>query len=107
MICGSSGSTMEKYPPRRISPTLIGRLVAPSPDYLHYEGNSLHCVGRGATLEERRHQRKCFIVFPALGTMFDLFAANLIATRPASIFKAQLLCLRSARVAPRSQFYRE
>ena len=44
----------------------------PSPDYSHYEGNSLHCVDRGATLEGRRHQRKCFIAFSALGTMLEL-----------------------------------
>jgi hypothetical protein len=29
------------------------------------------------TLEERRHQRECFILCSALGTMFDLFAADL------------------------------
>ena len=44
----------------------------PSPDSSRYEGNSLHGVDRGAPLEERRHQRKCFIVFSALGTMLEL-----------------------------------
>jgi len=40
---------------------------------------------------------------PVLGTMFELFAVNLTATLPACIFKARLFCLRSGRVAPRSQ----
>jgi len=39
--------------------------------------------------------------------MFDLCAAGLMGNWPTCIFKAQLLCLRSGRVASRSQFYCE
>jgi len=42
-----------------------------------------------------------------LGTMFDLFTANFKAARAACIFKAQLLCLHSGRIASRSQIHRE
>ena len=61
----------------------------PSPDYSHYEGNSQHCVDRGATLEERRHQRKCFIAFSALGTMLELLAGHLGDNLPRVVFKAR------------------
>jgi len=43
----------------------------------------------------------------AFGTMFDLFAADRMGNSLACIFKAQLLFLRSGRVAARSQLYRE
>jgi hypothetical protein len=56
------------------------------------------------TLEERRQQRKRFIVSIMLGTTFDLFAGVADAIRPICRFKAQLLCLRSARVMPRLLF---
>jgi hypothetical protein len=36
------------------------------------------------TLEERRHRREYFILWTVLGTMFDLFAADLITNSPRS-----------------------
>jgi len=34
------------------------------------------------TLEERRHQRECFIACSAFGMMLDLFAGDFISTSP-------------------------
>ena len=39
--------------------------------------------------------------------MLDLFTGDFTADRLACLFKAELLCLRSGRIAPRSQYYRE
>jgi len=48
-----------------------------------------------------------FIFISAHGARFDLFAAALMSNSPRRILKAQLLCLRSGRVAARSQLCRE
>ena len=56
--------------------------MIPSPDYSHDEENSRHSVDRGVILEERRHQRECFILCSALGATFDLFTSDLISNSP-------------------------
>ena len=54
----------------------------PSADYSCYEEIRRHSVDLGVTVEERRHRREYFILCPALGTMFDLFAAGLKSNSP-------------------------
>ena len=61
-----------------LAQTLISAAQTPSLDYSHYPVNAVQSVDRGATREERRHQRECFILCSALGTMLDLCAADFI-----------------------------
>jgi hypothetical protein len=48
------------------------------PNYSRRAENSRQSVDRGVTLEERRQQREGLIFWLQLGTLFDLFAANLM-----------------------------
>jgi hypothetical protein len=50
-------------------------------------------VDRGVTLEEQRHQRECFILCSALGTMFDLCAADLKGNSPLASSRQNCIAL--------------
>jgi len=61
------------------------------------------CGPGGAKASAPKISASCSV----LGKKFELFTDTLTADGRASRFKAERLCLRSGRVAPRSQFYRK
>jgi hypothetical protein len=92
---------------------LAGDLIRNLPR-LHLQGTaalpSFHrdCRDRGAALEERRHQRQRFRCHARCSARsLNFFTDTLTADGRARRFKAERLCLRSGRVAPRSQSYQK